>query len=616
MVRKLRTVHDCCSRDLESNPCGTEDLLHSHLLRAIKEGPVTRSPKVGRNDLCICGSRKKFKKCCLPDGHHVKDSPRPPALVGSYVGKQRHVIDYGPPNLAFTELVEATGAFRLDSSLSEIRRHSHRLLSLEERWVDVGSQNVLATHAALATVARAVLLFEGQRGTMGLDADGLSLLLRMYWRLGEPGALGGSGPREVKPKDEELELRLSRMMFLESPWQKERCNMLPRALLLFDLLTSHLSPKDHASLTCFVRDELGMDLYDFILVGFAAWVYAGRHSGLLGEHALAKYVEAIPIFSDRIDSEKIGRFLQVTATTPAQFARAAGNWRQKEVKRSGSMKYAFNPLFKFPIVQLDDPVRLNGTVHEYIEPIDWLTLEAVAHGNYFRLIDRRDGSLGKAFGHVFQTYIGKLIDEGLVGRRAVLLPEEQYNFQAQPYDSADWVLLEGEEATIIECKAANLRMRGKEGESYEEYGNEMDELVKAVKQSFRFETHVRSAPERWPQLSSARRFHHLVVVYDPQHLGNSVMRRAAESHFEGIPGLWNVIDVADFEFLFDTLRRCSLGEILSTKESRDDWYKMDFHEFIPHAFSFDPEYRHPLLRSVWSKYFDFDSLISERIAGK
>ena len=27
--------------------------------------PITRdSPKVGRNDPCSCGSKKKFKKCC------------------------------------------------------------------------------------------------------------------------------------------------------------------------------------------------------------------------------------------------------------------------------------------------------------------------------------------------------------------------------------------------------------------------------------------------------------------------------------------------------------------------------------------------------------------------
>ena len=36
---------------------------HGHQHDALK--PIIReSPKVGRNDPCLCGSRKKYKKCC------------------------------------------------------------------------------------------------------------------------------------------------------------------------------------------------------------------------------------------------------------------------------------------------------------------------------------------------------------------------------------------------------------------------------------------------------------------------------------------------------------------------------------------------------------------------
>jgi uncharacterized protein YecA (UPF0149 family) len=33
---------------------------HHHALAPI----VRQSPKIGRNDDCLCGSKKKFKKCC------------------------------------------------------------------------------------------------------------------------------------------------------------------------------------------------------------------------------------------------------------------------------------------------------------------------------------------------------------------------------------------------------------------------------------------------------------------------------------------------------------------------------------------------------------------------
>ena len=36
---------------------------HGHSHEALK--PVVRSaPKIGRNDPCLCGSQKKYKKCC------------------------------------------------------------------------------------------------------------------------------------------------------------------------------------------------------------------------------------------------------------------------------------------------------------------------------------------------------------------------------------------------------------------------------------------------------------------------------------------------------------------------------------------------------------------------
>lgn len=39
------------------------DCNHGHNHEAIQ--PIVRqAPKVGRNDPCSCGSKKKFKKCC------------------------------------------------------------------------------------------------------------------------------------------------------------------------------------------------------------------------------------------------------------------------------------------------------------------------------------------------------------------------------------------------------------------------------------------------------------------------------------------------------------------------------------------------------------------------
>ena len=37
---------------------------HAHEHRHVPQPYVREQPKVGRNDPCVCGSGKKFKKCC------------------------------------------------------------------------------------------------------------------------------------------------------------------------------------------------------------------------------------------------------------------------------------------------------------------------------------------------------------------------------------------------------------------------------------------------------------------------------------------------------------------------------------------------------------------------
>lgn len=48
-------------------PAAPEDI--SDIKRVLEPpAPLRAQPKVGRNDLCPCGSGSKFKKCCLRSG--------------------------------------------------------------------------------------------------------------------------------------------------------------------------------------------------------------------------------------------------------------------------------------------------------------------------------------------------------------------------------------------------------------------------------------------------------------------------------------------------------------------------------------------------------------------
>jgi uncharacterized protein YecA (UPF0149 family) len=62
------TVNNKIAEDVESQPIDHGHHVHGPNCNhghheALR--PITRNaPKVGRNDPCICGSQKKYKKCC------------------------------------------------------------------------------------------------------------------------------------------------------------------------------------------------------------------------------------------------------------------------------------------------------------------------------------------------------------------------------------------------------------------------------------------------------------------------------------------------------------------------------------------------------------------------
>ncbi len=45
-------------------PYETEDIRDLEKLLGLSDGPIKASDKPGRNDPCVCGSGKKYKKCC------------------------------------------------------------------------------------------------------------------------------------------------------------------------------------------------------------------------------------------------------------------------------------------------------------------------------------------------------------------------------------------------------------------------------------------------------------------------------------------------------------------------------------------------------------------------
>jgi uncharacterized protein YecA (UPF0149 family) len=47
-----------------NNSCVSEEELDENFTDTLPKVPIKNENKIGRNDLCTCGSGKKYKKCC------------------------------------------------------------------------------------------------------------------------------------------------------------------------------------------------------------------------------------------------------------------------------------------------------------------------------------------------------------------------------------------------------------------------------------------------------------------------------------------------------------------------------------------------------------------------
>jgi hypothetical protein len=64
LVESLRRTHPRLLEQLSLRAAQLQQLGRRLLARHLPRSPVAAAPKIGRNDLCPCGSGKKFKKCC------------------------------------------------------------------------------------------------------------------------------------------------------------------------------------------------------------------------------------------------------------------------------------------------------------------------------------------------------------------------------------------------------------------------------------------------------------------------------------------------------------------------------------------------------------------------
>lgn len=148
-----------------------------------------------------------------------------------------------------------------------------------------------------------------------------------------------------------------------------------------------------------------------------------------------------------LTSENVENFLNLVACDYQRFRQVASQ-KPYAVDDPAYFLYEFNPLNKFPLIQIGKD--------EWTAPNPYLIIDRVTRGIYYDLLDA-DGVAFKeqALGQVFEEYIGILLK--YVYQEPNVCREKTYG-QPEQKGPADWTVIEGDTAILIECKSLVPRL--------------------------------------------------------------------------------------------------------------------------------------------------------------
>lgn len=426
-------------------------------------------------------------------------------------GKRRvyHPIPTGMCEAA--SIVARAKKFNLASVLSYISQESYRLWQANKFFDHARpGGGPIIRQDGLAFLAKTAL----SHGKMYRDRP---LHTKAFWQLGQmyndlyDPFLGAPGRNT-----EALHDFLLRTAYQEFPFQQGTRALIPRALHLYVDLDQRLAPDLDFSLSEQFQRQTGLTPQDFIILGFICLVDAGKNRGYVNSDRITNInIGNLAVYTL---PGKVSRFLDIVRCDVPTFTRECQLARISDLYME---KHEFNPLRKFPIVEIESWPRGSQPAFMML-PIPVLMLERLTEGIYWLLLDRfrEDGRLNeffRAFGALFQEYIG--LHLARYCHENELLPEITYGHGEK---FADWVVLEGDTAIFIQCKTKRITTLAKTTMDMELLQEDLRRGIgEAVIQLAKNARKAREGVQGLEAVSGRQNFMGLVVLPEPVYLANT-----------------------------------------------------------------------------------------------
>lgn len=258
----------------------------------------------------------------------------------------------------------------------------------------------------------------------------------------------------------------------------------------------------------------GASVEDVIDIGYIAFCAAHSNQGFALKyfHDMRKQGMHVP------GDDVIMAVLDKLSADPRKFNAEGGKNRRKDRRFAA---YDSNPLFRFPIVR--PWPRSNRTARaqdRMTVPLPELIPRRLAIGVYYEM-RREYTDFLNYFGHLFEAYAGQVFRHCVPGKALLSESDIRAVYSAKHGKAPDWVVMEGDTAILIECKATRLsRLALAEG-SEENIASDLKHVASGLKQLAEFTQACQAGKVPHPALRQCHAYCPVILTFEPLFLANS-----------------------------------------------------------------------------------------------
>ena len=394
-----------------------------------------------------------------------------------------------------------------------------------------------------------------------------------------------------------------RMVSSQMPYHVSLFGQHGQPLLLYHEIPKQLSTRQGLPRFDFeesFRELYGASTLQYAHIGLTAFAAATMTDGFTRGYFVKARDLGLKIPSDR-------RLLPVLDKMAADATQLENLRRRHRGDDPRFAIYDFNPLFMRPLVR---PWRQKKHVamddDRMVAPLPNLVALKNSVGIFYEMFNRYGVDFSNYFGFMFEAYVGRVLQHSTKSPRLISEDDIRQRYPTDKGKAPDWVVIEGQTAILIECKATRFSRAAVTTGEKAAVNDSLKQVVKGLRQLDSFRQACLAKKQGLEALHGCVNFKPVLVTLEPLHLVNSPLFRDylnGELRSLGIKDLpWHIMSVDELERLQPYLSTgVSLDEVLKELAGKPFFTLLDeIHERtgLTYKDSFLYEYERELYRRL------------------